>query len=62
MKETETLKDRVIKHLLEQQLHVELDDYNIQGIVKEGEITQIKIDVKPTSHTEFIEVNFNIKK
>ena len=57
-----SLKDKVIQYLLEQNLGVEIDDYNIQGIVKEGEITKLKIDVKPSSYNDFIEVNFNLKK
>ena len=62
MGKQEELKEKVIKYLLEQQLQVEIDDYNIQGIVKEGEITRLKIDVKPTTYTDFIEVNFNLSK
>jgi len=57
----EDLKDKVILALLEQNLEFELEDYNIQGIVKKGKITKIKIDVKPKSQTEFIEVNFQLK-
>lgn len=57
----EDLKDKVIKHFLEQQLQVEIEDYNIQGVVKEGEITRLKIDVMPKAYTDFIEVNFNLK-
>ncbi len=56
------LKDRFIKRVIQNQIGVDVEDYQIQGIVKKGEITTINIDVRTKNYPEYIDVRFNFNE
>lgn len=56
------LKDKIIITLVESHIGIEIEDYNIQGVTKEGDITHINLDVKPKISNGYIGVEFSVKR
>ena len=55
-------KDIFIKRIIQQKLGVEIDDYFIQGITHDDDITYIDLSVVLPSYPESIDIRWNISK
>jgi len=55
-------KDIFIKRLIQQKLGIEIDDYFIQGITHDGDITYIDVNVVVPTHPDGIEIKWSFTK